>query len=352
MKKILTISLVLALALTILMVGLVACEPNPEEEPTETLEKVKVVDFDGEVESVVSPKRVAIYDYGILDILHNVGFENTGIEQLIVPGKDTLPVDLAWYKEQPDEKVVSGGSLFYVDVDVLDIVNPQLVILGGRAFGMNKAGERLGTEAAAEFKKSTLERYADATFLKLTVNSTNASLTKDIKKNVTALGLIFPNLKEKLDAKLAEITVGIEEIHEKAFSSQKTALFCMMVSAEQLSVFSPNSRFDSLYEDFGFRPVQETYADYTSQHGNAVSHEYVLDQNPDVIFVLDRSATVGTGAGYQNFLDNATIKATDAYKSENIYVLTGEAWYTMTGGFTATTRMISDINQFLNKQAA
>ena len=309
-----------------------------------------IIDFDGnEVNVKQNPTKVAVYDYAILDILNNIGYESTGIQQLVVPSKDTLPDALSFYKNLPDDKVVSGGSLFYVDADVLDIVVPDLVVLGGRSFGMNASGERLASEDAAKFKSDTMTRYADTAFAKLSTNSSNSNLTADVEKNVTALGQIFPNVKPALDAKLADIKSQIEAINAVAKASGKKALFCMMVDQTTLSVFNPESRFDMLYEDFGFAPVDSEAVRWEDSHGFDVRAEYVLEKNPDVIFILDRSATVGSGAGADNFMEDPVIKQTNASINGDIYVLTGDAWYTMTGGFTAIETMIADLNQYIQK---
>ncbi|MDR1906244.1 MAG: ABC transporter substrate-binding protein [Clostridiales bacterium] len=345
-------SLALVIALVVSLFALSSCNVIRKwfgggDNQTPPLTTVEVTGSDGAVVEVgVNPTKVAVYDYAILDILENVGFDNTGITQLIVPSKSSLPADLAYYKNQPDSKVVSGGSLFYVDWDVLDIVQPQLVILGGRSFGMNAAGDRLSADDNAAFKNSTMERYSSTSFVKLSVNASNSNLSPDLESNVTALGKIFPSLKPALDAKLAQIKAAMDEVKIRAQASGKNALFVMMVDQNNISVFNPSSRFDMLYEEFGFTPVEADAAAWGNAHGFDAQAEYVLARNPDVIFVLDRSATVGTGAGFENFIGDNSIKATSAYQSGDIYLLTGEAWYTMTGGFTAITRMIEDINQF------
>ena len=308
-------------------------------------------DNDGvEVTVIQNPTRVAIYDYAILDMLQSIGFENTGIEQLIVPTKDTLPEELAFYKAMPDEKVIAGGSLFVVDWDVLDLVQPEVVILGGRSFGM-KAGSdaRLSAEDKAQLVADTQARYATTAFVKMGANASNSELLASMQKNTAMLARIFPAIADQLNAKLAEITTGMDEISAKAKESGKSALFCMMVDQTTLSVFSPNSRFDMLYEEFGFAPVDGEAVKWEDAHGFDVRAEYVLEKNPDVIFVLDRSATVGSGAGAENFLNDPIIAKTNAAANGDIYILSGNAWYTMTGGFSAAEAMISDVNQYFSK---
>ncbi|NMA66310.1 MAG: ABC transporter substrate-binding protein [Clostridiaceae bacterium] len=316
----------------------------------EVPETVSITDSDGnEIVVKTNPTRVAIFDYSILDILYYAGFENTGIEKLIVPAKENLPEELAFYKDANNDFVISGGTLFYIDWDVLDLIQPELVIIGSRAFGMGPTGERLSSEETEKFKEDTFSRYPNTTFVKLTTNNSDSQLTLDIENNINALAHIFPKVKDVLEAKWAKLKAEILDVSEKAKSTGKKALFTMMVDQTTLSVFNPNSRFDMIYEDFGFNPVDEGAVSWSNQHGFDVRAEYVLEKNPDVIFLLDRSATVGSGAGAENFMKDPIIKQTTAAQNGDIYVLSGNAWYTMTGGISATETMISDLNQFLNK---
>lgn len=307
------------------------------------------IDFDGnEVTTVINPKTVAIYDYAILDMLESIGFAKTGITTLVVPAKDSLPTELAFYKDQPDDVVITGGTLFYIDMDVLDLVQPELVILGSRSFGTNADGDRLSSEEVAETKVAYAERYAGTAFAKLSVSAADSSLLSDMERNVDALKAIFPVIADDLQAKLDSVKADMAAIAQKAEESKARALFAMMVDQTSLSIFMPNSRFDMLYEEFGFASVDDAAVEWDDQHGFDVRAEYVLEKNPDVIFLLDRSATVGSGAGAENFLSDPIIQRTTTAKEGHIYVLHGAAWYTMTGGFTSAETMIADLNQYFD----
>lgn len=324
-------------------------EPEKEEAEDES-SYVTVTGSDG-IEAVViqNPKTVAIYDYAILDTLNSIGFEKTGIEKLVVPAKDNLPQSLEYFKSLSDDKVVSGGTLFYIDWDVLDLVQPEVVVLGGRSFRAGASGERFSEEEAEKYQSDTYGRYADTAFVKLSMNTSDSQLLSDMENNVNALSEIFPEMKEALENRLSEVKAKIEATHDKAAASGKTALFCMMVDQNTLSVFNPNSRFDMIYEEFGFTPVDQDATSWTDQHGFDVRAEYVLEKDPDVIFLLDRSATVGSGAGAENFINDPIIAKTQAALNGDIYVLSGDAWYTITGGLSAVETMIDDINQYLDK---
>ncbi|MDR2101605.1 MAG: ABC transporter substrate-binding protein [Treponema sp.] len=322
-----------------------------ENVPAQTqIRTVKIVDTTlEEVEAVVNPAAVAIYDYSILDILALVGFEKTGIKTLVVPSRSTLPDDLSYYKSDiPGTKIVSGGSLFFIDWDVLDLAEPQLVVLGGRSFGMNASGQRLNTEDAAKFRSDTYSRYSNTRFIKLSVDASKSTLDEDILRNVTALGSIFPALKDDLNARYREIKAGIDTIKAKAQKSGAKALFVMTPDPASVSVFLPGSRFGMLYNEFGFIPADPAGSVDFSAHGAATAAEYILAINPDVIFLLDRAATVGTEAGEVNFKNDPSVRQTTAFKNGRIYTLSGDSWYTMTGGIQAARQMIQDLMQFID----
>ena len=321
---------------------------NPSNSLTENTQnkEVTVVDFDGNSVLVKqNPKKVAIYDYAILDILNNIGFEKTGIQTLIVPSKETMPRDLLYFKNQNDDVVINGGTLFYVDWDILDLVEPELVILGHRAFGMNADEERLNEEDTAKFRSNTEERYQKTSFVKLTLNEHESDFLADVENNVNVLAAIFPEIADELKEKLQDYKTQISEINKLAEKSDKKALFAMMQDQTTLAVFNPGSRFSMLYEEFGFTPASKESVEWTDNHGFNVRAEYVLEVDPDIIFVLDRSAAIGTGAGVNNFLNDPIIAKTKAAKNNEIYMLSSEAWYLVTGGYTSIEHMISDIKQ-------
>jgi len=368
MKKLLSV-LLLALAL----VGLVACgneateDPAPEvsaeetpspapeadvddETPAEDASEgfVTVFDFDGPVEVMQNPTSVAIFDYSVLDLLYQVGFARTGIETLILPTVDTLPDHFAWFQEQQDITIATGGTLFYVDWDVMDLLQPELVILGGRSFGMDVAGNRLSPEEVAEFRDETEARYDETAFLNMRTQVQVAAVLEDMTRNAVALAQIFPDLADDLLNRVSAITAEVENIRAEVTQLESRALMVSTGSPTNMSVFLANSRYSMIYDEFGFLPVQDEPIEWTDQHGFDVRAEFVLETNPDVIFLLDRSEVVGTGPGADNFLNDPIIQMTDAYQNGNIIIVGGEAWYTITTGFFGLETMIADVRSFLD----
>ncbi|MCL2559552.1 MAG: ABC transporter substrate-binding protein [Turicibacter sp.] len=350
----------LALLALFALVALVACGNDNsngyEDEAYENgaaasggRELVTITDFEGNtVEVMTNPTVVAIYDFGVLDILYHVGFERTGIETLILPGATGgLPASLSYFDGA--DFVHNGGTLFYVDRDVLDLVQPELVILGARSFGMNAAGDRLEPGDVEAFREETLERYEDTAWIRLGPGR-EINILDDMAISVNVLSAIFPDLADDLQAEFDAILDEVAAVNELASASDGAALFVMMMDSDSLSVFHPGSRFNILYDEFGFTAADpEASLEFTDQHGFEARAEYVLALNPDIIFVLDRSNNmIGPGAAFDTLTSDPIIAETSAAQNDAIIALDPTSWYTITGGFGATRQMIADMMNYLD----
>ena len=88
----------------------------------------------------------------------------------------------------------------------------------------------------------------------------------------------------------------------------------------------------------------------TSTHGNEASFEFIVDKNPEYIFVMDRDAAIATEGAQlaQEILENELVMGTDAYKNGHIVYLAHPAvWYTAEGGVTALDLMLADLESTL-----
>ena len=367
-KRILGISLALALAVGVIALFVACGDANENDnDPAyqnqtapvaaeRSRDSITVTDFnDVTVALRQNPSVVAIYDNGILDMLYNVGFENTGIETLIIPDPTGLPDILSWYREQYELQgageinVINGGTLFYVDWDVLDIVTPELVILGARSFGMNAAGDRLSPEDNQQFRDDTEARYADTNFIRLTIHVQEADLINDMRFNANVLGQIWPDTAPHFAALINEVEAEMSAIAAITSALDMEAVFVMMTTPDTFSVFLDNSRMGFLFEEFGFQPLSIELTGFQDQHGMDARAELLLASNPDVIFLLDRTEPeTGNGAGVQAFMNDPMIQRTAAYENGHIYAgLPMAEWYTVVGGISSARRMIADVNRFI-----
>ena len=320
---------------------------QPVAEPT----FVTITDFDGNTVTVQqNPTTVAIYDQGILDMLYSIGFYRTGIERLIVPDPTGMPDILGWFRESCENtQIVNGGTLFYVNWDVLDLMEPELVILGARSFGMNAAGDRLAPEDVDRFRADTEDRYAGTSFIRLTINATQSDLLNNMRENAYVLGQIFPDIGDALETEIAAIEAEMAAIAAFNQATDLTTVFVMMTTPTSFSVFLENSRKGFMFDEFGFNSLEMDLAAWSDQHGFDAQSEFLLEQNPDVIFLLDRTEPLtGYGAATENFLNDPIIQQTNAFINGHIYSgLPMAEWYTVVGGISSSRRMIEDINRFV-----
>ena len=88
----------------------------------------------------------------------------------------------------------------------------------------------------------------------------------------------------------------------------------------------------------------------TSTHGNEASFEFIVEKNPEYIFVMDRDAAIGTDGAQlaKDIMENELVMGTDAYKNGNVVYLEHPAvWYTAEGGINALDLMLQDLESVL-----
>ncbi|MDN6519338.1 MAG: ABC transporter substrate-binding protein, partial [Enterococcus sp.] len=162
-----------------------------------------------------------------------------------------------------------------------------------------------------------------------------------IKQNVETLGQIFG--KEKAAKKqLAELETSIKETKAKAEESKDKAL-TVLVNEGQLSTYGKDSRFGIVYDTFGFAEADDAIK--ASTHGQSVSYEYVLDKNPDVLFVVDRTKAIGGDDSNNNVADNELVAQTTAGKNKKVISLQPDVWYLSGGGLESVKMMLNDVNK-------
>ena len=102
------------------------------------------------------------------------------------------------------------------------------------------------------------------------------------------------------------------------------------------------SRFGVLHADFGIVPAVEGLA--ATNHGQAMSSEFILKTNPDWLFVIDRDAAVGRGgAAAKSMLDNELVAQTTAWKKGQVVYLDPVNWYLIGGGLTSMQASVDQI---------
>lgn len=275
-------------------------------------EKIKITHKLGETEVTKNPSRVIVFDYGIADALNTLDVEIIGLP------KSNLPSLLSKYEDGKYENV---GSLKEPDMEKVYELKPDLIIMSGRL----------------ESYYEELNKIAPTIYLGVD----NTDYLGSFKKNMETLGQIFDKEKE-VKTQVAKVEEAIGKVNEKA---ECVNALIALANDNAFSVYGEGSRFGIIHKEFGIEAVDKTIE--SSTHGQKASFEYILDKNPDYLFVIDRAAVTGGNTSAKEMFDNEIIKKTDAYKNGNIVYLDADVWYTISGGIESTQKMVDEVLEAL-----
>jgi iron complex transport system substrate-binding protein len=287
-----------------------------------------------------TPRRVAVYDLGALDLLQALG-----VDVVAVPGA-RMPKHLAAYDAARYAKV---GTLFEPDLAALKAAQPDLIICGGRS--------------ASKFE--ALSAVAPTIDLSTSTQSFVASVTG----NLLMLGRIFDR-QAQAAAKAEELLVATRGLQAKAQKAGKGML--LFVAGQGIAPQVAQTRFGILYELIGIQPAvvaadlpparpraapqpapaagsPEAAAAEAARRQEAAQREAqlatLLDKvKPDWLFVLDRNAATGGQAQAPELLSaNAAIQRTPAWTRKRVVHLDAPSWYLVGGGYTVLQDTITQV---------
>lgn len=257
------------------------------------------------------PEKIVVFDYGFLDTL-----DALGVEGIIGVAKDsTLPAHLSKYSA---DEYVSIGNLKTPLLEDIAEIKPDVIFISGRQSTFYEEFQEI---APVVFVGATQDDYWN-TFL----------------ASVDVAAKMFGKEAEA-EEYLAQFDSKLEEINALAGNFDNTLV--TMYNEGKLSGFATNSRFGYIYDIYGFKPVTEDIQ--SSSHGSNFGFEAILEFNPEVLFVIDRTAATGSESNIQADMENDIIKKTTAFQNNRIVYLDGPLWYLSGGGLQSELAKIDEI---------
>src|SRR5690606_1058370 len=160
-----------------------------------------------------------------------------------------------------------------------------------------------------------------------------------VRRNVGTLARIFGREREA-EAKLSALDASVAALREEAADEGKGLL--VLTTGGRMSTHGADGRFAVLFRDFGITPAVEEID--AGNHGQAISHEFILEATPDWLFVIDRDAAIGRGGTpARAFLDNEIVRRTTAWSEDQVVYLDPANWYLVGGGLTAMQQNVDQI---------
>lgn len=272
----------------------------------------------GETVVPFKPEKVVTFDFGMLDTLETLNVDVIGIP------KANMPSYLTKYES---DKYQNFGTLKEPNFEAIHAAKPDLIIISLR-------------------QAALYDQFAE---IAPTVNLAldEANYLESATSNIKTLGEIFGQESE-VEKEVKALNDKVAKVREQTAQMDEKALI-MMVNDGKISVYGPGSRFGVIHDVLGVKPADSTIAQ--SRHGQTASFEYVVDLNPDFIFVVDRSAVIaGNGnSGAKEVVENELVKNTNAYKNGKIIYLDPNVWYLSGGGYKSTNQMIDDVQKAIAK---
>lgn len=292
-----------------------------EEKPeTITVKSLNANKEEVDLEVPYDPERIAILDMACLDIL-----DSLGVGDRVVGSAGTSLDYLQDYVT--DENIENLGTIKEADMDAVMACEPDVIFIGGRLSSSYDA----------------LSEIAPVVYLS---TDTEIGVVESVRKNASTIAAMF-GLEDQVDELMADFDERIETL--EAFAEGKTAIVGMCTSGS-FNVLGNDGRCSMIGREIGFENVGVDANADTSTHGNEASFEYVVEKNPDYIFVMDRDAAIGTDGAQlaQDIMENELVQGTDAYKNGQLVYLEHPAvWYTAEGGVQALNLMLQDLENTL-----
>lgn len=292
-----------------------------EEKPeTITVKSLNANKEEVDLEVPYDPERIAILDMACLDIL-----DSLGVGDRVVGSASTSLDYLQDYVT--DENIENLGTIKEADMEAVMACEPDVIFIGGRLSSSYDA----------------LSEIAPVVYLS---TDTEIGVVESVRKNASTIAAMF-GLEDQVDELMADFDERIETL--AAFAEGKTAIVGMCTSGS-FNVLGNDGRCSMIGREIGFENVGVDANADTSTHGNEASFEYVVEKNPDYIFVMDRDAAIGTDGAQlaQDIMENELVQGTDAYKNGQLVYLEHPAvWYTAEGGVQALDLMLQDLENTL-----
>ena len=291
---------------------------------SDTPTEVTITSLNGSGEAVeltvpYDPQRVAILDMASLDILDALGVGSRVV--------GTASTSLEYLQDYISDDIANLGTIKEADLEAVMACEPDVIFIGGRLAGSYDA----------------LSQIAPVVYLS---TDTELGVVESVRKNATTIATMF-----SLEAEVEELMAGFDSrIQALAENAAGHTAIVGLVTSGSFNVLGNDGRCSMIGREIGYENIGVDADIDTSTHGNEASFEFIVEKDPDYIFVLDRDAAIQTEGAQlaQDVLENELVMGTRAYQDGHIVYLAHPAvWYTAEGGITALDLMLQDLESEL-----
>ena len=264
-------------------------------------EDVSISTYAGDVTVAANPQTIAVLDIAAIDTLDALGVPIAGI-----PAPQYVD-----YLDDVAAGATTVGSLFEPDFEGLAILNPDLIVAGGRSSSqVEPLSEIAPTVDMTIWGDNHIEQVLAGLdgFGRLTGKQAEAAV-----------------LTDAFNARMAEAQAAVAD---------KGNALVVMTNGGKVSAYGAGSRFGWLHNALNLPEAVEGVDDET--HGEAISFEFIAEANPDWLIVIDRAAAIGQESeAADTTLDNPLVAGTNAWSTGQVIYLNSANVYIAGGGYQA-----------------
>ena len=303
-------------------VALQGCNDKPAQQPrvaTATQTSYAPVTVQHQLGTTVierAPQRVVALDMNEVDFLDQLGIPVTGMP------KDFIPHFLARYRDAPG--VADLGSIVQPNLERVHAARPDLILI---------------TSLQANHYQALSEMAATVHF-DVDYRDSETRHIEVVRQHLLTLGQIFGKsvLAEQkaraLDARVEQARGITRERPERAL--------VVLHNNGAFSSFGVQSRYGFIFTGLGVKPASPTAE--AGLHGQPVSSEFIQQANPDIIYVVDRTAVMEHRPAVDiESMGNPLLRQTNAWKNGRVIVVDAQAWYVTGASPSALTQIIDDV---------
>ena len=262
------------------------------------------------------PQRVAVLDMNEVDFLDQLDVPIAGMP------KDYIPHFLEKYKS--DENVQDLGAIVQPNMEKIYALKPDLILM-----------TPLHVNQYKELSKIAPTLHYDINF-----NESGSNHIKLVKDHLMTLGRIF-NKEDLARHKALELDSEVKQTQAVTANRPEKALVVLHNNGA-FSNFGIHSRYGFVFNVFGVKPASE--AQDTSLHGQPISSEFIKQADPDILYIVDRTAVMEHRTTINSeSVSNPLLRETKAWKNGHVIFVDPDAWYISAASPTSLKIIMSDV---------
>ncbi|MEB3766354.1 siderophore ABC transporter substrate-binding protein [Acinetobacter sp. MD2] len=264
------------------------------------------------------PQRVAVLDMNEADFLDQLNIPILGMP------KDFIPHFLEKYKT--DANVQDLGAIVQPNVERIYALKPDLILM-----------TPLHVSQYPELSKIAPTIHYDINF-----KQSDGNHIQLVKEHLMLLGKIF-NKEDLARQKVTQLETEVKQVQAITAQHSERALI-LLHNNGAFSNFGVNSRYGFVFKNFGVKPATTTLD--TNLHGQPISSEFIKQANPDILYIVDRTAVMEHRTTINaSSIENPLLRQTKAWKNGRVIFVDADAWYTTAASPTSLKIMMNDIKR-------